>query len=258
MAGEIFRAGLDRHVGAALMRREKQRRRPGVVEDGAGAFAARDRGDGRNVRQLKALRAGRLEEDDAGVGPDQRLDAGADQRIEIGRLDPHPRENRIAEDARGTIDRIGDEDMVAGLDRREQGQRDRGEAGRREHRSGGARELGPGLGQRLGRRRALRAIGKMRVARDEVLIGRKQHGRAAIDRRVDETMLLRGMSAGVDELGAGLQIFAAVFGRLGHGFVLSAFCAPQTGVWMRPSSSPRRPGAGAEHRRALTPFPKDL
>ncbi len=73
MAGEIFRAGLDRHIGAAVMRRKEQRRRPGVVEDDAGALAARDRGDGRNVRQFEALRARRFEEDDAGVRPDQHV-----------------------------------------------------------------------------------------------------------------------------------------------------------------------------------------
>ena len=41
VAGEIFGAGFDRHVDAMGVRREEQRRRPGVVHDDAGAMRMR-------------------------------------------------------------------------------------------------------------------------------------------------------------------------------------------------------------------------
>ncbi len=74
MAGEIFGAGLDREIDAALMRREEQRRRPGVVHDDADAARVRDLGDGRNVLHFEALRARRLDQHGAGVRPHQRVD----------------------------------------------------------------------------------------------------------------------------------------------------------------------------------------
>ena len=87
-AAEIFGAGLDREVDAALVGREEQRRRPGVVHEDDRPAPVRDLGDGRDVLHLEGLRAGRLGEDGRRVRPEERLDAGADQRIVIGRLDP--------------------------------------------------------------------------------------------------------------------------------------------------------------------------
>ena len=63
MAGEIFRAGFDRHIDALRMRRQKEGRRPGVVENGRDALFLGDRDDRRNILNFEALRARRLEKD---------------------------------------------------------------------------------------------------------------------------------------------------------------------------------------------------
>ncbi len=44
----------------------------------------------------------------------------ADQRIVVGRLDTEPRQHLVAKRARRLIDAIGDEDVVAGLHKRQQ------------------------------------------------------------------------------------------------------------------------------------------
>ena len=51
-----------------------------------------------------------------------------------------------------------------------------------------ALEFGDGLGERLDRRRAEPPIGLLLIVAFERGCGRKQDGRAAIDRRVDETV----------------------------------------------------------------------
>ena len=60
VAGEIFGSGLDREVDAVGVRREEQRRRPGVVEDDAGAAGVRSLGDRRNILHFERLGTGNL------------------------------------------------------------------------------------------------------------------------------------------------------------------------------------------------------
>ena len=60
MAGEIFGAGLDRDVDAMGVGREEERRRPGVVDDDAGAARVRNLGDRGNILDFERLRAGRF------------------------------------------------------------------------------------------------------------------------------------------------------------------------------------------------------
>ena len=100
MAGEVFGAGLDAQVGAACVRREEQRRRPGVVEDDAGAVRVGHRGDGRDVLDLEALRARRLDEHRPGVRPEQVRDVAGHDGVVEGGLDAEALQHLVAELAR--------------------------------------------------------------------------------------------------------------------------------------------------------------
>ena len=54
-AAEILRAGLDGDVHAALVRREEQGGRPGIVHEDHGPMPVRHLGDGGNVLHLEAI-----------------------------------------------------------------------------------------------------------------------------------------------------------------------------------------------------------
>ena len=98
-----------------------QRRRPGVVVDHQRAARMRDRGDGRDVGHFEGLRAGRLDQNGAGVRLEQVGDAGADQGIEIAGLDAVAGQHAVAEIARGPVGIVADQQMIAGLQHRQQG-----------------------------------------------------------------------------------------------------------------------------------------
>jgi hypothetical protein len=111
---------------ARLVRREQQRRRPGVVHEHDRAVPVRRRGDRRDVLHLEGLRTRGLGEHRRRVRPQQRLDAGAERRVVIGRRDAEGLEHAVAELARRPVDRIRYEEVVAGLEAGHQGERDRG------------------------------------------------------------------------------------------------------------------------------------
>ena len=126
-------------------------------------------------------------------------------RIVIGRLDAHPLQHGLGEVACGRIGRVGHQQMVARAERRHQRDPDRGEAGRDEHRSRGAGDVAPGLGQRVGRRRAVRAIGVALLAvlqRRDVGI---EDGRSAERRDVDEALRDFAVTGQMGEAGADAQ-----------------------------------------------------
>ena len=91
-----------------------------------------DFGDGGDVAHFKRLRAGRIDQHRPGVELEQFFDGIPDQQIEIGDLDAIAGEHAVAEIARGPIDVVGHQYMIAGLQHREQGGGDRGEARRRD------------------------------------------------------------------------------------------------------------------------------
>ena len=126
-------------------------------------------------------------------------DRAADQWVVIGGLDAEPLQHVIAEAPRRPIDAVRDEHLVAGRHESEQRGGDGRQAGRREQRAVSAFELGDRFFERPHRRRAEPPIGEVLIVRLERREGRKQHGRAAIDRRIDEAMLARGLAAGMRE-----------------------------------------------------------
>ena len=132
-------AGLHADVDALIERAMIQRRRPGVVVDDERAARMRDRGDRGNVGHLEGLRARRFDQHRPGVGLEQAGDAGADQRIEIAGLDAVAGEHAVAEIARRPVGVVADQQMVAGLQHREQGGGDRGQARGRDADAGALR-----------------------------------------------------------------------------------------------------------------------
>ncbi len=123
MATDIFGAGLDREVDAFLECAEIERRCPGIVHQHDRAAGMGGSGNRRDVLHFERQRARRLDEHCAGVGLDQCVDAAADQRIVVGGGDAVAFEQAVAELARRQIDAVGHQDVVAGLEHREQGER---------------------------------------------------------------------------------------------------------------------------------------
>ena len=164
----------------------------------------RNLGDRRHVLHVEGLGPGRLDEHGPRVGAHQRLNSGADRRIVVGGLDAHPLQRRVGEDARGAVDGVGHQKMVARAHRGRQRGDDCREAGGHQRRSRGARKLAPGLAQRLGRRRAVRAVGVALLAafeRGDVGI---KHGRAAKGGQIDEAVRLLGVAAERDAAASGV------------------------------------------------------
>ena len=115
MAAQILGDGLYRNIDAVFEGFEVEGRGPGVVQHDRDARAMRRLGNGRNVLHLESHGAGRLREDYFRLGTDQALDAAADQRIVIFHVDTVAREDGIAEVARGLIDAVDHQQVVAGL-----------------------------------------------------------------------------------------------------------------------------------------------
>ncbi len=190
-----------------------ERRRPGVVVDDERVARMRDLRDDADIRHLERLRARRLHQHRAGVGLEQRLDARADQRIEIGGLDAVAGQHAVAEIARGPVDVVADQDVVAGLQHREQGGRDRRQPRRHDADAGALRPLQrhQRVLERPGRRRAVTAIRELAPMGMQVLGRRIEHGRAVEHRRIDEPLLRLGVAAGGDQAGLGV-LFGGVRG----------------------------------------------
>ena len=68
----------------------------------------------------------------SGVRPHQRFDSSADAGIVIGGFDPHALQRPVGEGARGTVDGIAHEQVIAGAQRRHERGHDRRYAGRNE------------------------------------------------------------------------------------------------------------------------------
>ena len=205
---DVFGSGLNRQVDAFGECLEVQRRRPGVVHQDGQAALVRSGGDGGNVLHFQGLRARRLDEDRARVRPEHAGDAGADQRIVIGRLDPEPGQHAVAERAGGAVGAVGDEKVLPALECRQQRGRD-GREPRGDERNPGAARAFDRLNrpfERLGSRRAAPAVLVARAMRDEILRAGVKHGRGMINRRIDEAVIGERIAAADHQPGVGSQI----------------------------------------------------
>ena len=153
-----------------------------------------------NVLHLERLRAGRLQEHDGRIRLHQLGDVGADQRIVERRLDAEALEDAVAHFARRLIDRVGHQDVVAGLREGQQGGGDGGGTRRRQPGACAAFQRADGLLEGIGRGRAAPAVDIALLALLERLERFEEHGRAAIDGRIDEAVVREGIAARVDDV----------------------------------------------------------
>ena len=132
-------------------------------------------------------------------------DAGADQGIEIAGFDAIAGEHAVAEIAGRAVGVVADQQVIAGLQHREQGGGDRRQArGRKaDARALRAFERHQRLLQRLGGRGSAAAILELAAMGVQVVGGRIEHGRAVDDRRIDEALLRLGVASGRHQRGFG-------------------------------------------------------
>ncbi len=107
MAAEIFSPRLKREIATVFMGTKENRRRPGIVDNGGDPLFFRRLGHRRNILNLKALRAGRFQEQRGGVRAKQALNFRANQRVVIGGLNAHFGQHTGAEIAGRSINAIG-------------------------------------------------------------------------------------------------------------------------------------------------------
>jgi hypothetical protein len=200
MPAEILRAGVDDEVHAGIKRAEVERRRPGIVHQHDGAFGVRRAGDGRDVLHFETERSRRLDENRARVFPHQSGDRCAKQGVVIGHSDVEPREDAVAKHPRRSVHAVADQDVVAGLDHRQQRRRDRRQAGRQQRYAGARRtfQFLQGYFECFGRRCAAAAVLIPRSMSDEILGAWVEHGGGVINRRVDEAVVGERIAAGID------------------------------------------------------------
>ena len=225
MSAEIFCAGMDRKVDAEIERAKIQRARPGIIHDHHRALGMRRRGDGGHVLHLETQRARRFEEDRAGIRLHELRDPTGDEGIVVGRGDTEPSEDLVAKNARRCVGAVGNENMVAGVDDRQQRSRNSGKSGGQQRDAVALRPLKllHGEFERLGRRRTAPAVLIARAVRQVILGAWVEHGRGMIDRRVDETVIGRRIAAGRDNArirASRFSAFAVLI--LGHRFLCTS------------------------------------
>ena len=113
MTAQIFGTGLKGEVAAHIMRPEKQRGCPGIINNRRDIVFFRHRRDGRHILNLKALRSRGLQENRAGVAFYQRFNVTADHRVVIGDGDPHFFQQTTAEIAGRTINTVRHQQVIA-------------------------------------------------------------------------------------------------------------------------------------------------
>ncbi len=199
MADDVFGRRLDRYVYPVLERPEVERGRPRVIHQQPQVALGGDARDGGDVLHLEGLRAWALGEDEARIGAHQLGDPGTDERIVVRRLDAELGQHVVAELARRLIDAVDHENVVAGFDEGEDGGADRLIAGCGQRCRGAALDLGNGLLHSLDGRRARASVGVFLVAVPQLLDGREEDGRAAVDRRVDEAIIVMRRAPRMDD-----------------------------------------------------------
>ena len=139
-------------------------------------------------------------------GLNNLVDAGADQGIEIAGFDAVAGQHAVAEIARRAVGIVADQDMIAGLQHREQGGGDRRQArGRKpDARALRAFERHQRLLQRLRGRGSAAAILELAAMGVQIVRRRIEHGGTVDHRRIDESFLRLGVAARRHQRGFGL------------------------------------------------------
>jgi len=200
-AAEILGAGLDGDVDPPLVRREEEGGCPGVVHEDHGSVPVRYLGNGRNILHLKGLGTGGFRKDSRRVRPHQGFDPGPDPGIVVGGFHTKFLQRSVTEVPGRQVDRVRHQQVIAGLETRHEPQSDGGKARRCQHRSGCAGKLRPGRFECFCRGCALGSIGITAAPMKKIVGGWIKDGRAPVDRRIHETVLLERLSAGMDKAG---------------------------------------------------------
>ena len=239
-------------------RREKERRRPGVVKQRHDPARPGGRDDRGHVLHLERQAARTFHEDRARALADHVRDAAADQRVVEACRDPEPLEQAVREPPRRFVGAVDQQQLVARRQHREQRGGDRRDAGGIEE-----GRLRPRLQARQGvreaplRRRAAPAVieAVMRVpmavgaqVRDRIV----EDGGCAPDRRVDDPAGPFGAPPGLDDAGRIVQRAVGIM------LVQGPVRLPSPLVWIGPRPiptsyrhrAPRRGRAGAARTRA--------
>ncbi len=215
MAADVLGGRVDDDVGTQRDRAAVERRGPGVVRDGHRAVRAGDGGQGGNVLDLESVRARRFDEQHPGGRPHQCGDPGAGARVVERGGNAEARQGAGAEAARGPVGRVGNEDVVALADEGHDGAGACAQPRGQRPAAVAALEFAHRLEEGAVRRRAVHAVGHgagvvpdRRAAHALAQVGGigVQHGRAALQRRVDEFLAhAAGATGQVDQTGAGLH-----------------------------------------------------
>ncbi len=196
----------------------KQGGRPGVVVDHDRAMGMRGRCNRAKIRHLEGLRAGGFDQHRPGVGLEQARNPRADHRIEIGGFDAIARQQAVAEIARGPIDIVANQQMVAGLENCEQGCGDRCEARRGDADTGTlwSFKRHQGLLQGSRRRGTMTAVLELAAMGMQVIGRWIKHRGTVDDGRINESLLRRRVAPRGHQCSFDFQWQAAFVAGGGH------------------------------------------
>ena len=203
VAADIFGAGLDREINAEIKRPVIERARPGIVHQHNRALGMGGVGDGGNILHLETQRARRFEKHGTGVLAHERCNRGPGEGIEIRRGHAIAGQDLVTKTARRPVHAISDEDMVAGVNYRQQCRRNSRKTRWQQRYARALRsfELLQRDFERLGRWRAAAAILIARAMGEEILSARIEHSRRMIDRRINEAIIRCRVPPGVNHAG---------------------------------------------------------
>jgi len=121
VAADVFGRRVHGHIDTEVECTEVQWGRPRVVHDDQRIAGMSNFGNGRDVLDIERQRPGRLDEYDPRVGTEFAGNVGTQQRVVVAYLDPQTLHVQFAKPAGRTVDRVGDQDVVARLRQRQQG-----------------------------------------------------------------------------------------------------------------------------------------
>ncbi len=208
LAVDVLGRGIDDAIGAERERRLEDRRREHVVDHELGPGVVGDGGDGGDVEHLQGRIGRAFQEEHLGVGPHRATPVVEIEPVDEGRGDAEPRQEVLHHPAARAEQRLGGDDVIAGLDLP-----DHRIVHRRHAARGGARGLGAFERGHAGFEHVDGRIGEARI--QIARLGADEARLALLGAVVDEALgekqrlrrfaELRAQRAGVDQAGLGMQ-----------------------------------------------------
>ena len=129
VAFDVLRGREQRDVGAELERTLQDRSQERVVDGELHTGSVGDVGDGGDVGELERGIRRRLDEDEARVGANRLGDRGGVGGVNEGSFDAEVFQHLLEEADRAAVDDVGDDNVIAGLQDRQEERGDGGHAG---------------------------------------------------------------------------------------------------------------------------------